>query len=703
MLLKRLKADDFLIFKSIDIDLSTHSLSAIIGQFAADKKRSNGSGKSAFIEAIRYGLFNQTRSKSKDGIIRSGSSECSVEIEFTVRSKHYHVIRKRKLSGVAESSLLIDGRQAGNKVAVVNAAIEQALGVDAELFDLIYFFRQRDHFTFVESGPTERKAVLSRLFRMSQIDKCHELAKQKRQAIFIAEQKLLGSIQARNTSIDRVDFVALKSKEEELIDLEQSLHTSSESIHLFLHDYTEEVAYAKDMIDSLKGECQTAIAEKNSLTAHLGRQMAALTNAEKLRDTAKQQIAAEINWPVPINPNFDIEKLNADKRKLEDEVVAIGHEIKVLNLERSRWDELLKISMLTGASCPTCKQVLDVAIGKKFADDANVGIAKIHGMVIQHAATIKQCQDKIKQIESDLNKQSVYQKSLDARKSIEDDHNRKIINLQNLQRDVDRCKDEVTTTLVALPKFTDATKVLEEMIADTTKTVSYINSIEDTALKFKANAVFNLKLNEQELINVRKQIEDYNRLVNENESSKAKLLEISRDIEIYDKLMHIFSKNGMPAIMIENTIGVIQEHINDILNKMHTRFTVRLRTQKENKDGEQKETLDIVVVDGSSERLFEEFSGGEQTLINLSIRLAFSRIISCLHGVEIRCLFMDEVFGALDEGNRQEAIKMIAFLAKSYDQVFIISHTDEVKDIIDSSITIVRNNDYSDVIVTNAA
>ena len=61
------------------------------------------------------------------------------------------------------------------------------------------------------------------------------------------------------------------------------------------------------------------------------------------------------------------------------------------------------------------------------------------------------------------------------------------------------------------------------------------------------------------------------------------------------------------------------------------------------------------------------------------------------------CLFMDEVFGALDEVNREEVVKILSFLSRSFTQTFVVSHTDQVKDVIDSSVVIRRYDDWSDI------
>jgi exonuclease SbcC len=170
-----------------------------------------------------------------------------------------------------------------------------------------------------------------------------------------------------------------------------------------------------------------------------------------------------------------------------------------------------------------------------------------------------------------------------------------------------------------------------------------------------------------------------------------------RKVSINEALVDVFGKNGLQAILVENLVGVIQQFANDILAQMQTRFEVALKTQKQTQAGEARETLDIAVYDNGAERMFETYSGGERTLINLALRLALSRIVSGLHGVVMQSLFLDEILAALDEMNRTEAIKVVTFLAKSFQQTFVISHTNEVKDVIGGQIFVERFEDHSTV------
>jgi DNA repair exonuclease SbcCD ATPase subunit len=74
----------------ITIDLNTNSTTLIVG--------SNGAGKSTIIEAIIFALFNKSfRKVNKNQLINSiNEKECKVELEFTIGSKDYKIIRGLK-------------------------------------------------------------------------------------------------------------------------------------------------------------------------------------------------------------------------------------------------------------------------------------------------------------------------------------------------------------------------------------------------------------------------------------------------------------------------------------------------------------------------------------------------------------------------------------------------------------------------------
>jgi exonuclease SbcC len=76
----------------------------------------------------------------------------------------------------------------------------------------------------------------------------------------------------------------------------------------------------------------------------------------------------------------------------------------------------------------------------------------------------------------------------------------------------------------------------------------------------------------------------------------------------------------------------------------------------------------------------ERFSGGESDVASLSARVALSRIVASRGGNTLGFLVLDEVFGSLDAGRRNNVLLALERLKRSFGQIFIISHVAEVQE-----------------------
>jgi exonuclease SbcC len=76
----------------------------------------------------------------------------------------------------------------------------------------------------------------------------------------------------------------------------------------------------------------------------------------------------------------------------------------------------------------------------------------------------------------------------------------------------------------------------------------------------------------------------------------------------------------------------------------------------------------------------ERFSGGEADVASLSARVALSRIVASRGDNTLGFLVLDEVFGSLDAGRRNNVLLALERLKRSFGQIFIISHVAEVQE-----------------------
>ncbi|MCA1687215.1 MAG: hypothetical protein LC714_01135, partial [Actinobacteria bacterium] len=76
----------------------------------------------------------------------------------------------------------------------------------------------------------------------------------------------------------------------------------------------------------------------------------------------------------------------------------------------------------------------------------------------------------------------------------------------------------------------------------------------------------------------------------------------------------------------------------------------------------------------------DRFSGGESDVASLSARVALSKIIAARGGGTLGFLVLDEVFGSLDAGRRNNVLLALERLKRAFGQIFIISHVAEVQE-----------------------
>ena len=135
-------------------------------------------------------------------------------------------------------------------------------------------------------------------------------------------------------------------------------------------------------------------------------------------------------------------------------------------------------------------------------------------------------------------------------------------------------------------------------------------------------------------------------------------------------------------MIIETAIPEIEEETNRLLDKLtEGRMRVALTTQREakTKDGV-IETLDIIISDEMGERPYESWSGGEKFRVDLSIRLALSKLLTNRAGSKLQFLVIDEGFGTQDTQGISRIIEAINSIKDDFEKILIITHLDELKE-----------------------
>jgi len=106
------------------------------------------------------------------------------------------------------------------------------------------------------------------------------------------------------------------------------------------------------------------------------------------------------------------------------------------------------------------------------------------------------------------------------------------------------------------------------------------------------------------------------------------------------------------------------------------------------------DSYEILIYDGPEKYPISRFSGGEEDLANLCLRLAISSIIAATKKKQgLQFIVLDEIFGSQDTSRRRNILKAISQLLKRFRQVFIITHIEQVREHIGNVIMVEEGPD----------
>lgn len=167
----------------------------------------------------------------------------------------------------------------------------------------------------------------------------------------------------------------------------------------------------------------------------------------------------------------------------------------------------------------------------------------------------------------------------------------------------------------------------------------------------------------------------------EHQRLSAEIAPIAKELIRWQLLVRAFGKNGIPVLILENSLPELERISNNILDQMSAgRHSMQFSTQRDAKTKDtQIETLDILISDWAGTRPYESFSGGEQLRIDLAIRLGLAELLASRAGSKIEFTVLDEVFGSQDAEHRELIIDSLKAVSNRFKQVLVISHIEQAQ------------------------
>lgn len=718
-----------------ELDFTKFHMAAISGP--------NGAGKSSLLDAITWCVWGSSRlGDTSDSLIRLGQTQMYVEFSFNLDGHVYDVRRVRSKKGGGSTSLELFGGSTGSPlhnltegtIKTTQQKIIDILHLTYETFVNSAFLRQGHADEFTTKGPTDRKRILADILGLSHYDVLEEKAREKAKDIQtklqLLEYQLLEIEAEALQKEEREKDLGLAEKEaseteRQLRDVEGQIKLIESGKQLItsklqsLEEAKSRVGIAQKEMADIKAQ----IAIKQQATGEFQQILDQKEVIEKnyqqlhLLQTERKTLESRRSELIQIkNELAKIQKILLEREGKRAQVISqLGIEIKSLQTECESLQKQVDHLHSHKDTCPTCGQT--------------IAGARSHEIVTNNNSIIAGNTKKIKQLEQRRQKyQAVVlpeQVQAEEKEKAVADLDRQTSNWTNLTKQLNEL-DRYSNLYIKLKQADTAVKSHAESIDDLEKILNqkeshisqetailkdlenYQTQLKEAQKKLEAEEEVKLKLS-QKALDARGKVGEVKQLV-----SRAKQLEellkkrqqekagLTKEKEVFEELSLAFGKKGIQAMIIETAIPEIEAEANTLLDRLtEGRMRVALVTQRETKTlrrslpraesrgsrqaGEEKapgiiETLDIIISDEMGERPYESWSGGEKFRVDLSIRLALSKLLTNRAGSKLQFLVIDEGFGTQDAQGISKIVETINAIQDDFEKILIITHLDELKE-----------------------
>jgi len=645
-----------------------HGLTSLSGE--------NQSGKTTLsIDLIHFLLFGKTEKvDTQDKIFNKHlPNETNVEVEGCINIDGTDYVIKRTLSrpslnrrsdkskttqrveyykivGDSKEELEeydIENQQEENGIQT-NKSIKDAIGIESD-FDLIMSVTESTLDDLVNKKEADRGRLLSRWIGLLPLEEKDKLAREK----FNSEIKpmLLSNRYNEETMLQEIEAFELQKKvlTEEIKKLEKENKTLDNEITT-LEKNKETLLASKSVIDNniLKIDI-TTLNKKIEDSIFNGKK-----KKEEIEDIGRElKSIGDIDFSVE-----EYDEVQTELTKLTGEIAVMRERYK--NTEHNI--QHLKSSEI----CPTCGRKLDN---------------------VDNSAKISEFTKELERLSVDGKKKSELKAKLTAKieklKVDREKYNKKsnlTIKKAALEVNVEKLRAEYQEYKSAKTEYDKNSEAIDKNNA-----IDIQIRNNDVFIRDKRNTK---ETNTSVITRNETEIKNYNRQVEDRREVIKKLQEEEKLVRNWKIYLELVGKDGISKMVLRKTLPIINAKLSKLLNDVCD-FDVEVAINQKN------DVMFYLIKDGVYSNL-SSGSGFELTASGIALRAVLSEL-STIPKASI--LTLDELWGRVAKANYDNMKSLIEKVAKQYDAVFLISHSDEVRDMCENHISVVKENNISKVVL----
>ena len=652
-------------------------LGGLMGLFAP-----NASGKSSLFDAVSFCLYDKcSRSFKAQNILNNRKSDFYCQLNFQINGVDYVIrreartINKGKNVKVDVQFWRVDDGQAislnGTERRDTNQIIEQYVG-KYEDFVLTALSLQGNNALFIDKSQSERKDLLAQFMGLNVFDKLYETATEDIKEVSV----LIKNFKRTNFTSDLAEKeTELKTKKSELKILQKSLDSKivdkDDLINKILSLSRELTPIDKNLdlpkLESKRDEIKSQI-----------------TLLETERETKESKIDEYSTLITKISKSIEEHKTINDK-PIEDakkewdeykrEISETEHQIQLLeqSLESNK-EKLLHLEQHEyDPNCNFCmnnvfvKDALETKSKVEEQEDKLSELGNKHQSIIQQAsyiAGVEEQWDELFELKQKYSKTKVIlEKSQAELKGLETRFELLETQLDKVEEDIERYYEN------------------EDTIQRNKQIETIISGLEKTKNEIEAE----IKQLTKDIATINGSINSLGSFIEGIRNRMDEVKDLEEKNRLYAYYLDAVKRDGIPYELISKALPIIENEVNNILAQV-VDFGCVMEV-----DGK---SINAKIVYDDQEWPLEMCSGMEKFVSGLAIRVA---LINICNLPRPNFLVIDEGFGTLDSDNLSSLFMMMQYLKTQFDFIWVISHLEQMRDIVDGLIEIKKIDGFSKV------
>ncbi|MFL5834635.1 MAG: AAA family ATPase [Solirubrobacterales bacterium] len=658
MRLLRLEAENFRSFAEVDLDLNASGVFAITGV--------NGAGKSTIFAAIEWALYGGRGGPGATRVAREGvkREECQVTLEFEVGGR---VLRVNRVDGKGASLVDVAGEeQLAGGLSTTSREAAVRLGLTREMFRGTFYAPQNEVEALADKDPRKRKDQLERLLGIRHLRRAVELAEvdAREQGLVLeglrSEAPDVGELKAEVKQREkeaREVAPAVKRMKKEIAAGEARLKKTNTEIDKLAAQVSE---HGSRQLEVERAEGVFKL-KQTSLERRDEQLQAALAAKAEL---AEFEVA--LRGREDLNAPSALEAADADRsQELRDQRAEASAELA--HQERHR--EALVEGGEAGV-CPTCHRQLEGSVEELIAGfDTAIATARRRRDELDRelVALEEAAKAALERWEEMTRRVAVLREQAAGAELLE-----KQVKAQ--AKEVEKAAKEAARLRKSADKIAPEPGAQGEMSAERDR----LSEVLDVAREALEEANRKASAESEAVAAARSRLKDASRLKKRIDSERRELelrYAVAGALEEYREEA---SRRARPMVEAEAS---------RLLRQITEAAYPRVRLT---------EDYFLEIAEGRDFYVSKRFSGGEQDLAALCLRLALARTLAEQRGTEQSFVILDEVFGSQDVGRRRMLMEQLIELSRGeFQQIFVISHTDDIVDQCSLHVAVTRENGIS--------